>query len=224
MKNPPGIHHLSTHGFFLDSRFDLLYSPDNPDVGPGLTLWEGVFEKAPANWLRRCDKNGDVILSGPERAEQDKQEADRADLRAERMAERLRAMGVDPETIQAFGSAYTSRASVGRSEAQCHEVRAIPWKQPGPRGGFNPRDAPGVDGRRLDVDGPVNLFPAKAKRSLPGSLARAWTRPREMKETAHPTGRIPFPPPVFSIYPRRSESRPGGAGRFPQLSAAPFLA
>ncbi len=98
-----------------------------PGVGLGVTLWEGVFESTPANWLRWCDKEGNVIPSGLEssdrahlraeqaeqeadrvkqeagqahlRADQAKQEADRANFRAEKMADHLRAMGIDPETI-----------------------------------------------------------------------------------------------------------------------------
>ncbi len=35
-------------------------------VGLGLTLWEGEFEGKQATWLRWCDQQGNVILTGAE--------------------------------------------------------------------------------------------------------------------------------------------------------------
>ena len=55
------------------------------DAGLGLTLWDGEFEGVPSQWLRWCDRDGRVISTGAERAE--------------RLAERLRAMGVNPDEI-----------------------------------------------------------------------------------------------------------------------------
>jgi Putative restriction endonuclease len=55
-------------------------------VGLGLTLWEGQFEEEVTRlWLRWCDREGQVIATGAERAD--------------RLAERLRAMGVDPDAV-----------------------------------------------------------------------------------------------------------------------------
>jgi Uma2 family endonuclease len=59
------------------------------NVGLGMTLWEGEFEGQLARWLRWCDRDGVVIPTGQERAEQEKQ-------RAERLAAQLRALGVEP--------------------------------------------------------------------------------------------------------------------------------
>jgi len=59
----------------------------------GLTLWNGEFEGQESTWLRWCDdREGRVIPTGAERA-------DEAELKAQRLAERLRAMGVDPNEI-----------------------------------------------------------------------------------------------------------------------------
>jgi Uma2 family endonuclease len=59
-------------------------SVDLAAVGLGLTLWEGQFEEAVTRlWLRWCD--GQVIATGAERAE--------------RLAEHLRSLGVDPNEI-----------------------------------------------------------------------------------------------------------------------------
>ncbi len=58
----------------------------------GLMLWEGTFEGMQGLWLRWCDRAGQPIPTGAERAEQI---ADRAD----RLAERLRSMGINPDEI-----------------------------------------------------------------------------------------------------------------------------
>jgi Uma2 family endonuclease len=84
----------------------------------GLTLWEGEFEGKVDTWLRWTDEQGEVIPTGKERAEQERQRADqeyqraeqerqraeqehqRADQerqRAERFAALLRQAGIDPE-------------------------------------------------------------------------------------------------------------------------------
>src|SRR5207237_743687 len=61
-----------------------------PDVELGVTLWEGTFEECYGTWLRWCDRDGVVIPTGAELAESARQ-------RAERLAERLRELGVDPD-------------------------------------------------------------------------------------------------------------------------------
>jgi Uma2 family endonuclease len=89
-------------------------------VGLGVTLWEGKFEDRQDTWLRWCYQDGTVLLTGDERAEQERQRAEESEQRAEEseqraeeseqraeeseqrsqlLAERLRAMGVDPETL-----------------------------------------------------------------------------------------------------------------------------
>ena len=70
-----------------------------PRVGLGLTLWQGTFEDVEAQWLRWCDKDGNVIPTGAERADQAQERADQERARAERLAERLRALGVSPEDV-----------------------------------------------------------------------------------------------------------------------------
>jgi Uma2 family endonuclease len=74
-----------------------------PVLGLGLTLWRGWFENWDRVWLRWCDREGRVIPTGTERADQERERADqereRADqehLRAEELAARLRALGVAP--------------------------------------------------------------------------------------------------------------------------------
>lgn len=82
-------------------------------VGLGLTLWEGEFEGNSGLWLRWCDRNGAVVPTGKERAEQERQRADQERQRANdaevllaqqrqenaRLLERLQAMGLNPEEL-----------------------------------------------------------------------------------------------------------------------------
>jgi Uma2 family endonuclease len=63
-----------------------------PDVGLGLTLWEGVYEGEQGPWIRWLDSQGNLILTGAERAQF---EADRA----ARLAAKLREMGIDPDEV-----------------------------------------------------------------------------------------------------------------------------
>jgi hypothetical protein len=98
-----------------------------PDLGLGLCLWDGAFEGLTARWLRWCDAAGEPIATGAERAARERQRADqehkradqeqqrsdqerqradqeqaRADQerqRAEGMAEKLRALGMDPDAL-----------------------------------------------------------------------------------------------------------------------------
>jgi Uma2 family endonuclease len=82
-------------------------------VGLGLTLWQGEFEGRQDIWLRWCYQDGTVLPTGDERAEvaeqraeqerlekeQQKQRAEIAEQRAQLLAERLRAMGIDPDAL-----------------------------------------------------------------------------------------------------------------------------
>lgn len=69
-------------------------------VGLGLTLWEGQFEEEVTRlWLRWCDREGQPIPTGAEGLELERQRADAAQQRAERLAERLRSLGIDPNEV-----------------------------------------------------------------------------------------------------------------------------
>nr|WP_297089109.1 Uma2 family endonuclease [Thermoleptolyngbya sp. C42_A2020_037] len=97
-----------------EGRYHLLQPPVWLEaVGLGLTLWEGEFEGISGQWLRWCDAQGQVIWTGAEgqnaerqraeaerqRAEAERQRAEAERQRADRLAERLRAMGVDPDEV-----------------------------------------------------------------------------------------------------------------------------
>ncbi len=90
------------------------------DIGIGLTLWEGAFEGVVRLWLRWCDRDGIVIPTGAERAENERHRADNAEFRADnaefradsaefradnaearakRLADRLRELGLNPDEL-----------------------------------------------------------------------------------------------------------------------------
>jgi hypothetical protein len=60
------------------------------EVQLGVTLWRGIYEEREDTWLRWCDRNGVVIPTGAERADAEHE-------RAERLAAKLRAAGIDPD-------------------------------------------------------------------------------------------------------------------------------
>ena len=76
------------------------------EIQLGLTLWEGLYEDKYDVWLRWCDKKEDLISTGKEtaekerqRAEQERQRAEQEHQRAERLAQLLREKGIDPDSL-----------------------------------------------------------------------------------------------------------------------------
>ncbi len=66
-------------------------------LGLGLRLWEGEYEGWNATWLRWCDERGNLLPTGKELAAQEKARADAAETKMAAMAEKLRALGFDPD-------------------------------------------------------------------------------------------------------------------------------
>lgn len=61
-------------------------------LGVDLGVWQGRYQNLEIEWLRWWDSAGNLLLTGNERADQERQQK-------ERLAERLRALGVDPDTV-----------------------------------------------------------------------------------------------------------------------------
>ncbi len=77
----------------VEGEYEELPSPDwLRTVGLGLTLWEGAFEGVTGIWLRWCDRDGQIILTGAEGRELERQ-------RADRLAEHLLALGINPDDV-----------------------------------------------------------------------------------------------------------------------------
>ncbi len=60
-----------------------------PDIGLGLNLWQGRYDDCDSTWLRWVDAEGVPVPTGHERAEAERQ-------RADRLADQLRQLGVEP--------------------------------------------------------------------------------------------------------------------------------
>ncbi len=77
-----------------------------PPMGIELGIWRGEHESMELPWLRWWDDQGNLLSTGDERAEREKQRAEQETQRAEqekqradRLAERLRQMGIDPNEV-----------------------------------------------------------------------------------------------------------------------------
>ena len=68
-----------------------------PELELGVKVWDGVYADIQATYLRWCDQQGKLIPTGAERADQEKQRADEEKHRADKLAEKLRALGIDPD-------------------------------------------------------------------------------------------------------------------------------
>jgi hypothetical protein len=90
------------------------YAPTEPwfpELELGVKTWSGVFGDLSATFLRWCDRGGNLVPTGAERADEQMKRADeqkkqadeqkkRADeqkKRADKLAEKLRALGIDPD-------------------------------------------------------------------------------------------------------------------------------
>jgi Uma2 family endonuclease len=84
-----------------------------PEIGIGLTLWRGVYEKKEDTFMRWCDRDGNLLPTGLELADREAERASReseraareaevrqaAERRVEMLAARLREMGLNPDQI-----------------------------------------------------------------------------------------------------------------------------
>jgi len=64
-------------------------SPRFPDIGLGVTLWDGTYEGKTDTWLRWTDADGNLILTGKERAEQEHRRAEQERLDKEQALQQL---------------------------------------------------------------------------------------------------------------------------------------
>ncbi len=92
------LHHGLLRAFSLrDGAYQPVEASWLEHVGLGLTFWEGEFQSQQhPRWLRWCDRDGVVLPTGQERAEQADQRAEQEKQRAERLAAQLRALGIEP--------------------------------------------------------------------------------------------------------------------------------
>lgn len=63
-----------------------------PPLGVELGIWQGRYENMELPWLRWWDSQGNLLLTSDERVEQERR-------RSERLAERLRQLGINPDEV-----------------------------------------------------------------------------------------------------------------------------
>ena len=85
----------------VDGRYSLLPVNERghypiPPLGVELGIWQGRYQNAELSWLRWWDLRGNLLLTGEERAERAESLLERERLRAERLAEQLKALGIEP--------------------------------------------------------------------------------------------------------------------------------
>ncbi|WP_017304155.1 Uma2 family endonuclease [Spirulina subsalsa] len=94
---------------FMVNRYELMeanergHYPIEP-MGVELGIWHGRYGNVELPWLRWWDSEGNLLLTGEERAVIERQRAEQAELalqeerqRAERLAELLRSQGINPD-------------------------------------------------------------------------------------------------------------------------------
>ena len=88
----------------VEGRYSLLPANDRghypiPPLGVELGIWQGRYKNVELPWLRWWDREGNLLLTGEERAEQERERADRAERKNALLREQLRALGIEPETL-----------------------------------------------------------------------------------------------------------------------------
>jgi len=68
-------------------------------IGLFLGVWTGKKAEEHGNWLRWWDRSGNLLLWGTELVEQQRQLTEQAEQKAQKLAERLRSLGVVSEEI-----------------------------------------------------------------------------------------------------------------------------
>ncbi len=71
-----------------------------PELGLSLGLWQGAFRGIDRLWLRWFTLKGELIRLPEEEAIEAKQEAIEAKIRAEKLAEKLRQLAINPDEIE----------------------------------------------------------------------------------------------------------------------------
>lgn len=107
--------------------YRLASSGDMPNLGLGLRLWDGVYEKVEATWLRWHDQDGVPIPTGEERADAEQARADAERVRADEEQARADEARARADAEQARADAEQARADEehARAERLATQLRAM---------------------------------------------------------------------------------------------------
>ncbi|MCW6038988.1 Uma2 family endonuclease [Spirulina subsalsa FACHB-351] len=99
------VYHVIENHYELVQANERGHYPIEP-MGVELGIWQGRYGNLELPWLRWWDSEGNLLLTGEERAaraelelQQERQRAEAERQRAERLAELLRAQGINPEEL-----------------------------------------------------------------------------------------------------------------------------
>jgi len=93
----------------VTNRFELVEANERghfsvPELGVELGIWQGTYQNSELPWLRWWDSDGNLLLTGWEnseqerqRAEQERQRAEQEHRRVETLMAQLRAAGIEPQ-------------------------------------------------------------------------------------------------------------------------------
>jgi hypothetical protein len=86
----------------VENRYELLAANERGHypisaLGVELGIWQGRYQNMELPWLRWWDCQGNLLLTGDQRAEQERQRAEQEQQRGDRLAAQLRALGIEPE-------------------------------------------------------------------------------------------------------------------------------
>ncbi|MDJ1169977.1 Uma2 family endonuclease [Roseofilum sp. BLCC_M154] len=71
-----------------------------PEMGVELGIWQGRYQNVELPWLRWWDREGNLLPTGEEQAQQERSRAEEAERRATLLAAKLQELGIDPNEIQ----------------------------------------------------------------------------------------------------------------------------
>ncbi len=107
-----------------DGVYEAQEHHDLPRLGLRLTLWDGIFEDHVDTWLRWCDAQGRLLLTGEERAAEEVLSRQEAEARAEDEAEARRR--AEARATNEAEARRTAEARVARLAAQLRELGIEP--------------------------------------------------------------------------------------------------
>ncbi|OUL34425.1 Uma2 family endonuclease [Nostoc sp. 106C] len=101
------VYHLVDNAYQIMAPNDRGHYPIAP-LGVELGIWQGLYQNAELPWLRWWDEQGNLLLTGEERAIIEQQRAEVERKKRETIVEKLRnlspeqlnALGIDPEMLE----------------------------------------------------------------------------------------------------------------------------
>lgn len=84
-------------GVYQPLSFDVQQRLLSEQLGLALVRWQGVYKRVEAVWLRWATLEGELLPTDRELVEQERQQLETERQRADRLAAKLRELGIDPD-------------------------------------------------------------------------------------------------------------------------------